>query len=187
MSTIILTTGVPGSGKTYIRCARFLVDDFLLSKKTGVHYSNFPVCVDVVANHVHKQFTSKFGFFYRLLHRNFVMPSVEDIKARIVVIPESVLSDWRLEKSGPWDFFAGLDLSGCHIAIDEIHEIVKISSSPDYIAKWDEFLGTIRHRGCVFEGLTQDIKAVHACFKGRANIRNELIPCEDLRDPFFLN
>lgn len=185
MSTIILTTGVPGSGKTYIRCARFLVDDFLMTRKGGVHYSNFPVNVDIVADYVHARLKSRSGFFYRLLHRNFILPSVDDIKSRIVVIPDDVLSSWRSEGSGPWDYFKDLDLSGCHIALDEIHEIVKVSSTADYIAKWDEFLGTIRHRGCNFEGLTQDIKSVHTCFKSRANIRYELIPCEDLRDPFF--
>ncbi len=184
MSTIILTTGVPGSGKTYIRCARFLVDDFLINTQ-GVHYSNFPVNADEIAQDVHRKLSGKLGFFARLVFGSRKVPSVEEIKERIQVIPDDVMQSWRLGLSGPWDYFKDIDLKYAHIAIDEIHEIVKITTPFDCLEKWDEFLGTIRHRGCTIEGLTQDISSVDRCFTSRAAIRYELTPCEDLRDPYF--
>ena len=184
MSTIILTTGVPGSGKTYIRCARFLVDDFLINTK-GVHYSNFPVNAEAIAEDVHKKLSGRLGFFDRLVFGSKKPPTVEELKERIKVIPDEVMQSWRLGLSGPWDYFKDIDLKYAHIAIDEIHEIVKFSTPIDCLEKWDEFLGTIRHRGCTIEGLTQDISSVDRCFTSRAAIRYELTPCEDLRDPYF--
>ena len=184
MSTIILTTGVPGSGKTYVRCARFLVDDFLINGK-GVHYSNFPVNADVIAEDVHKRLSGKLGFFARLAFGSRKIPTVEELRERIKVIPEPVMQSWRQGISGPWDYFKDIDLKYAHIAIDEIHEIVKFSSPVECLEHWDEFLGTIRHRGCTIEGLTQDISSVDRCFTSRASIRYELTPCEDLRDPYF--
>lgn len=184
MSVILITTGAPGTGKTYIRCARFLVDEFLINS-SGTHYSNFPVNVDAVADAVHLKFTSKMGgWLSRHVFRRSV-PSLESIKSRIVIIPDDVIQSWRSEVSGPWDYFTGKDLTYSHVAIDEIHELIHSSSSPEYLKKWDDFLGTIRHRGCNFEGLTQDIARVDRCFTGRAAIRQVLVSCDDMRDPFF--
>ena len=184
MSTIILTTGVPGSGKTYIRCARFLVDDFLINTK-GIHYSNFPVNADAIAEDVHKKLSGKLGFFARLVFGSKTVPTVEELKARIQVIPDDVMQSWRQGISGPWDFFKDVDLKYAHIAIDEIHEIIKVTTPFECLERWDEFLGTIRHRGCTIEGLTQDISSIDRCFTSRAAVRYELVPCEDLRDPYF--
>ena len=184
MSTIILTTGVPGSGKTYIRCARFLVDDFLINTK-GVHYSNFPVNAEAIAEDVHRKLSGKLGFFARLVFGSKTVPTVEEIKARIQVIPDDVMQSWRQGISGPWEYFRDIDLKYAHIAIDEIHEIIKVTTPFECLEQWDEFLGTIRHRGCTIEGLTQDISSIDRCFTSRAAIRYELVPCEDLRDPYF--
>lgn len=180
MSVIILTTGVPGCGKTYVRCARFLVDDFLVNTK-GVHISNFPVNVDEVASAVCKKINKNRGFFG--IFRKKV--TEKDIKKRIVVIADSDLQKWRTGESGPWDYFAGSDLKYAHIAIDEIHNFINSRISPEVLRKWDDFLGEVRHRGCTFEGLTQDIDQVDRVLIGRAALRLELIPGEDLRDPFF--
>ena len=84
-----------------------------------------------------------------------------------------------------WEYFQGADLKYAHIAIDEIHNFVSPSSSEAYVEKWDQFLGEVRHRGCTFEGLTQDIAQVDQVFVGRAAVRMELIPAEDFRDPYF--
>ena len=150
MSTVILTTGVPGSGKSYVRCARFLYDDFLRNC-SGIHYSNFPVNVDYISDTLHKN--RRFGLLGSFLkHR----PVSEDYARRIKVIPSDVMLSWRRHESGPWDYFKGVDLRYCHIAIDEIHEICTSDMPPDIFAQWDEWIGTIRHRGCTIEGLTQD-------------------------------
>ena len=179
MSTICITTGVPGCGKSYVRCARFLYDNFLPNSK-GVHYSNFPVNAEVIADTLCK---SKSGFFSRLFRRSRY--DYNSLLNRVVRIPEDVILSWRNFSSGPWEYFKGKDLRYAHIAIDEIHEICRSDMPEDVFSKWDEFLGTIRHRGCTIEGLTQDISLVSKCFVTRCSLRYELIPCEDLRDPFF--
>ena len=179
MSTIILTTGVPGSGKSYVRCARFLVDDFLVNTR-GLHISNFPLNVDIISSFVSKKINNNKRFFG--IKQNV---SASDIALRLEIIPDSVLQTWRAGLSGPWDYFRGRDLRYCHIAIDEIHNFVNSRCSSDYLQKWDEFLGELRHRGCTFEGLTQDITTVDQVLVGRASLRYELVPAEDLRDPFF--
>lgn len=179
MSTIIITTGVPGSGKSYVRCARFLYDNFLLNG-SGVHYSNFPVNVEKIASAMSKR---RRGFFSRFFLRE--RHDCDYYASRIVRIEDDVIRSWRCFQSGPWDYFKGVDLRYAHIALDEIHEICRRDMPDDVYSKWDEFLGTIRHRGCTIEGLTQDISLVSKCFVSRCSLRYELIPCEDLRDPFF--
>lgn len=180
MSVIILTTGVPGCGKTYVRAVRFLVDDFLVNT-SGKHYSNFPLNVDVISEDVSKKINKNRGFFG--IFRKKVKPC--DISSRLVVIDDNVLQSWRLGLSGPWDYFRGVDLKYAHIAIDEIHNFCSSRQSPECLQKWDEFLGEVRHRGCTFEGLTQDIDQVDRVLTGRASTRLELVPGEDMRDPFF--
>lgn len=182
MGVVLLTTGVPGCGKTYVRCARFLVDDFLVNSN-GVHYSNFPVNVDLVCEAVSSSVKRQKRFFSWLYKPSYSL--VSDLRSRVQLIPEDVLLSWRSEYSGPWDFFKGVNLKGAHIALDEVHNFVSFSKSPDYIKKWDEFLGEIRHRGCTFEALTQDETQVHPVLIGRASLRYELIPAEDFRDPYF--
>jgi len=180
MSVIILTTGVPGCGKTYVRAARFLVDDFLVNSN-GKHISNFPLKVDSISEDVSKKINKNRGFFG--IFRKKVTP--EDIKSRLVLIDDNTLQSWRLGLSGPWDYFRGVDLKYAHIAIDEIHNFCSSRQSPECLQKWDDFLGEIRHRGCSFEGLTQDIDQVDRVLTGRASTRLELVPGEDMRDPFF--
>ena len=178
-SVILLTTGVPGAGKTYVRASRFLVDDYLVNTK-GIHISNFPLNVEKISEVVSKRLSR--GSFFSFKKKKV---SFEDIKKRIEIIPDWVLQSWRNEVSGPWEYFQGRDLRYCHIAIDEIQNYVSPSKSKEYLQKWDEFLGEIRHRGCTFEGLTQDIDQVDKIFTGRAAVRLEIVPCEVLRDPYF--
>lgn len=180
MSVIILTTGVPGCGKSYVRCARFLVDDFLVNTR-GIHISNFPINADRIASTVCRKINKNRGIF-----GIFRKPVTEDdIKKRLEVIPDDVLQLWRNGLSGPWDYFKGRDLKYCHIAIDEIHNFINSRTSAEVLKQWDDFLGEIRHRGCTFEGITQDIAQVDQVLTGRASVRLELVPGEDLRDPFF--
>lgn len=179
MSVIILTTGVPGCGKTYVRAARFLVDDFLINSH-GVHISNFPLNREEIAREVSARMKRR-SFWYKLRHK----VSEEDLIKRMQIIPDDVLQSWKREESGPWDYFSGVNLKYAHIALDEVHNFVSEHSSEDYIKRWDEFLGEVRHRGCTFEALTQDIHQVPKELQGRAAIRLELVNAEDFRDPFF--
>lgn len=183
MGVVLLTTGVPGCGKTYVRAARFLVDDFLVNSD-GIHYSNFPLSREIIAQDVSSSLSRSFGFF-SFLSRKQKKVSEDDLLARLHIIPDEVLLSWSREESGPWEYFKNCDLRYAHIAIDEIHNYISYGKSSAYLQKWDEFLGEIRHRGCTFEGLTQDESQVHPILLGRCALRLELIPAEDLRDPFF--
>ena len=126
MSVIILTTGVPGCGKTYVRAARFLVDDFLINSH-GVHISNFPLNREEIAKEVSSRMKRR-SLWYKLRHK----VSEEDLIKRMQIIPDDVLQSWKREESGPWDYFSGVNLKYAHIALDEVHNFVSEHSSEDY-------------------------------------------------------
>lgn len=183
--TIQFTTGTSGSGKSYVRCARFLCNDFLVNS-TGKHYSNFPLGIvpethayppqyegetfaDRIARHVHK----KTG------------QDVDAIKERICTIPEDELKKWKKGTSGPDEFFVDIDLSRCHVAIDEIHNYCgRHAKTPDKI-RWQELLGEIRHRGATVECISQHPQKVAREIIYEAEIQNLLVSGDHKKDPFF--
>lgn len=169
MAVTEYTASISGSGKSYRRCAHFLATEFL-PLQTGRIWSNFPIHIDEMVADV-------------VEHHPDLVPL--NIKERIKIIPEEVLKSWRMEKSGPWDYFSQEDLSGDRIAIDEIHNYVPKSASKDYVQKWTEFLGELRHRGCEFEALTQNDPKVHASIRNEAGLKREMFNCENTRDPFL--
>jgi len=161
-AVVIFTTGAPGTGKTYSRCARFLWDYWLPNEK-GVHWSNFPVVIE--------KFLTKYP----------------DAEKRIKIIPKDVLDSWAAGESGPWDYFHDKDISGAHIAIDEIHNYMR-KTGKGVVAltrKWELWLGEIRHRGCTVEFLSQDPQKVNKCVEQHAAVRILLVNSDDRRDPLF--
>ena len=161
-SVVIFTTGAPGTGKTYSRCARYLYD-FWLPERKGIHYSNFPVKVE--------KFAEKYP----------------DAAERIKTIPNEELDRWSRYESGPWEYFKELDLEGAHIAIDECHNFIKRTGEgcQKNATRWEQWLGEIRHRGCTVEFLSQDPHKVSKCIDIHAGVRIALINSEDRRDPWF--
>lgn len=161
-AVVIFTTGAPGTGKTYSRCARFLYDYWLKEEK-GVHYSNFPVFVE--------KFESKYP----------------DAAERIKTIPKEVLDSWATGDSGPWDYFHELDIKGAHIAIDEAHNFIKKNGKgvTENARKWEAWLGEIRHRGCTVEFLSQDPHKLNKVVEQHSGVRILLVNSEDRRIPFF--
>lgn len=144
--TVYLVLGPPGTGKSYERAARWLVDDFL-PNSTGVHYSNFPINAEACADYCHKRYG---------LDRDTTL-------SRIKTIDPLELNDWINEQSGPDVYFADREdgsnpLAGAHVAIDEAHVYLPRGkkSSYEWRKRWEGWLGTIRHRGCTVEFLTQD-------------------------------
>lgn len=171
-ATIVMTLGAPGCGKSYSRCARFLVDYWLKEKK-GIHYSNFPVNRERIAAVISKKDSG---------------PEFDAIINRIHVIPEAVLKSWMRGESGPWEYFADKELDGAHIAIDECHQYIRRQGGRGYIdviKKWEDWLGTIRHKACTVEFLTQDPHKVAKCIEIHSSVRLQLINSEDRRDPWF--
>lgn len=167
-SVITLTTGPAGSGKTYVRCARFLLDEWL-PERSGVHYSNFPVFRDKVAEFSAKK-TGKLE---------------SEILDRIQIIPESTLDLWVNGHSGPWDFFRDKNLDGCHIAIDECHNFCGAKTNHKIRQRWQAWLGEIRHQGATVEFLSQSPEKVAKEIHYEAGLRLSLVNSEDRRDPFL--
>lgn len=159
-STVSLTVGVSGSGKTYYRCAVFLMDEWLPNHE-GLLISNYPINIDEVEK------------------------DWPGASRRIEIIPEDVLKSWRDGSSGPWDYFNDRDISGCHIAIDEIHNYCGKSTDNKVRKKWQQFIGELRHQGATIEFLTQ---AESKCAKeiiNEAEIRYEIQNGENRRLPFL--
>jgi hypothetical protein len=167
----MLTTARAGSGKTYLRCARFLVDEFLPEAR-GEHWSNFPVYPERVGEAValRKKEGKGNGPFYA---------------RRIKLIPAEVLHQWQLGKSGPWDFFQGIDVQNAHIAIDEVHKYCGRNASKELKKKWQIWCGEIRHRGATVEFISQHYRKIAQEVIDESGIRLQLVNSEDRRDWFF--
>lgn len=159
MATVVLTTGVAGTGKTYRRAA-VEIFKFLLSGG-GNHWSNFPLYPDRIA----RECSTRTGKpFEQYLRRIKVISKAElDTWEKSYDRPQSHLCrgpftyfkpiPWELWQDGDlskirhgWagkDFpdtvvkfvnddgqaMAGIDLVGAHIAIDECHNFCKASGS----------------------------------------------------------
>ena len=160
----ILTTGVSGSGKTYRRCAHFLVNDFL-PNHTGVHISNFPINMDALEAYCIKNNICK------------------NVRERVRIIPEDVIKTWLSGESGPWDFFTEGDLSGCHLALDEAHNFCSKKSKPYHRERWGRWLGELRHLGMTAEFLTQAEGNMANEIMNQCEIRLEIINGENRIDP----
>lgn len=158
-STVVLTTGVAGTGKSYRRAAveifRFLLEE------NGNYWSNFPLYADKIA----RECSQRSG------------KPAEGFLRRIKTIPKVELDSWELsfdrrdahKSRGPFTYFkpipyeiwqsgdlsklphgwagkdypdtivkfidekgqamAGIDLTGAHVAIDECHNFCKASGS----------------------------------------------------------
>jgi len=167
-SVITLTTGPAGSGKTYVRCSRFLCDEWL-PERSGVHYSNFPVFRDKVAEFVSRR-TGK---------------NQDELLERMQIIPDQVLATWINGQSGPWDYFHEKNLDGCHIAIDECHNFCGAKTHHRVRQRWQAWLGEIRHQGATVEFLSQSPEKVAKEIHYEAGLRLSLINSEDRRDPFL--
>ena len=159
MATVVLTTGVAGTGKSYRRAA-VEIFNFLLDGG-GVHWSNFPLYPDKIARECASR-TGKPAETY--LRRIKLIPKAElDAWERSFDRPQSHLCrgpftyfkpiPWDLWESGTleklshgWagrdfpetvvrfasddgDWMAGVNLVGAHIAIDECHNFCKASGS----------------------------------------------------------
>lgn len=170
-SVIVFTTGCAGSGKSYRRCPRFIVDEFLPNRKNkkSRHISNFPILVEALAECASRK----------------MKISVDEVKDSIEIIPNVVMDEWRAGNSGPWDYFKDKSIDGCHIAIDECHNFFGRRHKADHLAKLQGWLGEIRHRGACVEFITQHPMKVAKEIGYEAVKRLEIMTMEDVRDPWF--
>ncbi len=175
--TVFLVEGPPGTGKSYERAARWLVDDFLPNRE-GHHFSNFPLNVDAIAEYCER------------VHK---LPK-DQTAARLHFIDPAALADWRdeVQGSGPWVYFADRPdgtnpLERAHVAIDECHVYLGVAgkSSAQWRKQWEGWLGTIRHRGCTIEFLTQDVSKVAKEITAHCESKIVLSTLANQRVPFI--
>jgi hypothetical protein len=137
--------GRSGSGKSYIFGVVELVEQFLPYER-GRLITNVDLLPD------------KIGAFCS----QFKTEWAEDAADRIRIIPRADTQSWRTNidegGSGPWDYFAGQDIEGVHLVIDEAHSFAGAKHSAQHRRKWAEFLGEVRHRGGTVQLLTQSRK-----------------------------
>ncbi len=170
MAVIEYTVGAAGTGKSFIRCAKFLVDEWLPYHE-GRHISNFPLEVDNIVDYVSKKY------------KDIPHCSPERLYERLLVIPDAVLDTWILFESGPWEYFADFHFNGDHISIDEIHNFCPASAPKEYLKKWNDWLGEIRHEGATIEFLTQNEAKVSKSIEIESGLRRELTGRSDKVNP----
>jgi len=102
LAYVNITTAPPGAGKTYSRCARFLLDEWL-AEPGGFHISNFPIRFDDWEDEDGK---TRKGLYSMAADRHGL--SKEAVDARVRVIPAAEIARWKTGDSGPWEFFPEL-------------------------------------------------------------------------------
>jgi len=170
MAVIEYTVGAAGTGKSFIRCAKFLVDEWLPYHE-GNHISNFPLEVDKIVEYVSKKY------------KDIPDCTEERLYERLQVIPQAVLDSWIRLESGPWDYFKDHSFDGCHISIDEIHNFCPASAPKAYLKQWNDWLGEIRHEGATIEFLTQNEAKVSKSIEIESGLRRELTGRADKVNP----
>ena len=140
-SIIQYTTGTPGTGKSFLRCPVFLINEFLPDSE-GVHWSNFPIGL-VNEDHLHPPAYEGETFIERIAAHvaGKTGRPAESYEKRMQLIPEEELKKWETGESGPWEFFRDKDLSGAHIAIDECHNFIGRKHDKKHREKWQAWLG----------------------------------------------
>lgn len=183
-SVITLTTGRAGAGKSFVRCASYLVDDLL--PETDAHvWTNFPIGL-VPEKHQYPPAYPGERFIDRIAEAVAAKTggTVSEYLERLHVIPEDEIERWREGDSGPWEFFKDKDLGNCHIALDEIHVFCGSDSKPATKHAWKKWLGEIRHRGASVELISQHRDKIAKELVKEAGTQLALIKIDDTRDPF---
>ena len=177
--SVYFTTGLPGSGKTYMRGVHFLVTEFLeYSKRTFV--TNFPLDLAALS-----AYCAERGIC-----------TAEEVLRRVEVIPAEIVQRWRdggpeskglsalpADTVGPWDYFHGRrDL---YISLDECHYLIHRKAGTAWESAWQRWVSVLRHNNNVLELVTQTPGQVNVTIKDLAGCRYELVMTDDEKDPFF--
>lgn len=147
-----LTVAPSGTGKTWRRAAKFIVDEWI-PFGGGTHWSNFPLRLDPYLNGEGRQCEGLVEYAAKRWGKDR-----EEIRQRVKTIPQEEMRAWMEGTSGPWEFFKDKDLSGAHIAIDEAHSFfphARAAGGPEFVDKCMHWISEIRHEGATVEFLTQ--------------------------------
>lgn len=164
-----VTVARSGAGKTYHIVWR-LVHDWLPFPHNRNFFTNLPINCDRLAAYIvttHPDLSSQGAL------------------AKIRLFDREVTDSWLNEKSGPWEFFDGLDVDAGRIVIDEVHNFIHVKSSAEYVMKWRKWLGELRHCGATFEAISQYETKIHPLIRHECGLIRRLASSDDKRDPLF--
>ena len=176
-SSVAITIGPQGAGKTLSRAARFLSEDFL-PFRDGDLWSNYPLNVEAISQAAAKRRPSRDG----------VKQSAEQIAERIHRIPEDWLADMRAGRATVEDFIKDegpSKFAGAHIAIDEAQYFVGPNQPVENMEAWKGFLSEIRHYKCTIEFISQEDSLLHDDVVALAGVRHRVWPDDVRHDPIF--
>ena len=187
-SVVEFTTGQPGSGKSYRRCAWLILKRVLNPEDKTINkiWSNYPIMFE--------PWTDGHG-----VEQPGLLKMAEDlygldeweVRDKVRVFPPDEVDTWfrydaKQEPRGPWSYFGENDLhvDGWHIAIDEIHNFCPRGDSKIQ-TEWNKWLGEIRHEGATIEFITQHPSKVGPAISKHAGIRRQLVTSAGRRDFLF--
>lgn len=171
-----------GTGKTWRRASKFLVDEWLPYGGDGVHYSNFPLRLQPWKDEKGRRHPGLIAY----AAKRHKLP-VDEVERRVRTIPPDVLRSWQDGESGPWEYFADADLSGAHIAIDEAHTFwpsARVPGGPERVDKLMHWLSTVRHTGATVEFITQHPNQIHDKIRDAAGGEFVLTNLQDFSIPW---
>lgn len=171
-STIMITTASMGAGKTYMRGAVYVAQEWLPYHK-GLHVSNMPLKPDAMAKYCQRRYKRDCN-----------------AQERIIRMPAEMIQRWLDEKAvhGPWEEFGPgkrWSLSGTHVAIDEAHLFVPRAQFVERRRAWRDWIREIRHEGGTVEFLTQNLEALDNDLVKMCDIRYTISNRVSDRDPIF--
>jgi hypothetical protein len=178
-----MTSAPSGTGKSYRRCGHFIITE-VLTHPTLKHLSNFPIKYDPWMQGEGEEAREMRGLIAVAQARGIKLTG-DEIRSRIQLIPDEALVAWRDGEAGPWDTFADWDLSGTHLAIDEIHNFCGAELKPALRQEWRKWLGEIRHRGARIEFITQHPQKVNKIVREECEVSRVLYSGRENYDPYF--
>lgn len=174
-STVEVTCGTPGSGKSFTRGSVRLVDYWLLEEE-GLFISNFPYTEENREN---------IAQYLALKKKVSIDEAREEVARRVVSIPEEVKRAWMDGDQKPLEYFKTVDTAGAHIAIDEIHNYCPSKAPQKVEQAWSEFVGEVRHLGATLEVLSQDEFQINQVIRKRAEVKRFIVKRETELIPYI--
>lgn len=124
-------------------------------------------------------------------------------RERIRLLDRESLAKWRTQKvdvlddegevidreisepsSGPWDMFAGEDLTDCYFVLDEAHNFASSHHDKSHLQDWQEWCGELRHQKASVHFLTQNLTKLAKTIIDEAGKRYALVPNADEFGPY---
>lgn len=168
-STITITTGEPGAGKTLSRGVIYVTEVFLRDK-TGILYHNLPLNHEKIAEYMQKNYKKDY----------------HEILNRLVKISDEETEKWKTECF--FKYFHDKDLQNAYVLIDEAHVFFgtkTLNSKPGLVPEIEKALSEFRHNGARLELLTQSYKTLHTVVRYRVGYAISIMNYQDYNDVVF--